>query len=104
MSAPAQAERQPRTLLSQHVFRLQQVVPLLILATVMFYEVTTHLIFETSQHPALFAMETVVFGIAGPAVTWVTLNWVGREIAKRERAEGEADALSAMMQEMHHRI
>jgi two-component sensor histidine kinase len=29
---------------------------------------------------------------------------VGREIAKRERAEGEADALNAMIQEMHHRI
>lgn len=93
-----------RPLLSQRVFVLQQVVPLLILATVMFYEVSTHLIFETSQHPALFALETVAFGIIGPAFTWLTLNWVGREIAKRERAEGEADALSAMMQEMHHRI
>ncbi|HEX7594628.1 MAG TPA: hypothetical protein VF429_10715, partial [Anaerolineae bacterium] len=34
-------------LLSQRVFALQQVIPLLILATIMFYEVTTHLIFET---------------------------------------------------------
>lgn len=90
--------------LSQRVFVLQQIIPLLILAMVMFYEVTTHLIFETSQHASLFAMETLIFGIAGPAVTWLTLNWVGREIAKRERAEGEADALSAIMQEMHHRI
>jgi two-component sensor histidine kinase len=102
------AERRPgstqRRLLSQRVFVLQQIVPLLILATVMFYEVTTHLIFETSQNPVLFALETVVFGIAGPAFTWITLNWVGREVSKRERAEGEADALNAMMQEMHHRI
>lgn len=104
MSVQANAERPTRPQLSQRVFRLQQLIPLLILATVMFYEVTTHLIFETSQHPLLFAMETVVFGLVGPAFTWVTLNWVGREIAKRERAEGEADALSAMMQEMHHRI
>jgi two-component sensor histidine kinase len=93
-----------RQLLSQRVFTLQQVVPLLILASVMFYEVSTHLIFETSLHPVLFAMEIVSFGLIGPAFTWVTLNWVGREIAKRERAEGQADALSAMMQEMHHRI
>ncbi len=93
-----------RPLLSQRVFMLQQLVPLLILASVMFYEVATHLIFETSGHAVLFAMETVAFGIVGPAFTWITLNWVGREIAKRERAEGEADALSAMMQEMHHRI
>ncbi len=104
MATGRRSESREHPLLSQRVFTLQQVVPLLILATVMFYEVTTHLIFETSQHPLLFAMETVSFGIIGPAFTWITLNWVGREIAKRERAEGEADALSAMMQEMHHRI
>lgn len=97
-------ESRQKALLSQRVFRLQQVVPLVILATVMFYEVSTHLIFENSQNPVLFSFETVAFGILGPAMTWITLNWVGREIAKRERAEGEADALSAMMQEMHHRI
>lgn len=90
--------------LSQRVFALQQLIPLLILAVVMFYEITSHLIFETNTHPFLFAMETLIFGIAGPAFTWMILNWVAREIAKRERAEGEADALSAMMQEMHHRI
>src|SRR5512141_91443 len=97
-------QRDQQTPLSQRVFRLQQVVPLAILATVMFYEVSTHLIFESSQNPFLFSMEMVTFGIRGPGMTWVTLNWVGREIAKRERAEGEADALNAMMQEMHHRI
>ncbi len=91
-------------LLSQRVFILQQLLPLLVLATVMFYEVSTHLIFETTPNAALFALETVVFGLVGPAATWMALNWVGREIAKRERAEGEADALNAMMQEMHHRI
>ena len=96
------ARREP--LLSQRVFALQQVIPLLLLATIMFYEVTTHLIFEDQVHPVLFASETIIFGIAGPAFTWVTLHWVAREIAKRERAEGKADTLNAMMQEMHHRI
>jgi len=94
----------PEQLLSQRVFALQQIIPLLILATIMFYEVTTHLIFENSVHPVLFASELIIFGIVGPAFTWVTLNWVAREIAKRERAEGKADTLNAMMQEMHHRI
>lgn len=104
MATPASPVPPEPTLLSQRVFTLQQVVPLMILATVMFYEVSTHLIFESSIYPIFFAMETVAFGIVGPALTWVTLNWVGREIAKRERAEGKADALNAMMQEMHHRI
>jgi two-component system, sensor histidine kinase PdtaS len=94
----------PEPLLSQRVFALQQVIPLAILAIVMFYEVTTRLIFENSVHPALFASEMIVFGIAGPAFVWLTLHWVAREIAKRERAEGKADTLNAMMQEMHHRI
>ena len=94
----------PEKLLSQRVFALQQIIPLVILATIMFYEVTTHLIFEDSVHPVLFALELVIFGIVGPAFTWVTLHWVAREIAKRERAEGKADTLNAMMQEMHHRI
>ncbi|MDE3089454.1 MAG: sensor histidine kinase [Chloroflexota bacterium] len=99
--APAARSEPP---LSQRVFALQQIIPLLILATIMFYEVTTHLIFENQVHPLLFASEMIIFGIVGPAFTWVTLNWVAREIAKRERAEGKADTLNAMMQETHHRI
>ncbi|MBI5653104.1 MAG: sensor histidine kinase [Chloroflexi bacterium] len=104
MSVISPAQPRQEQPLSQRVFALQQVIPLLILAVVMFYEITSHLIFETDTHPLLFAMETLIFGMAGPAFTWITLNWVAREIAKRERAEGEADALNAMMQEMHHRI
>jgi|GEM_PF-695467 two-component sensor histidine kinase len=101
--APRDKARQGPSL-SQRVFALQQIVPLVILAIVMFYEVTSHLIFETATHPVFFAVETITFGILGPAFTWITLNWVAREIRQRERAEGEADELNAMLQEMHHRI
>jgi two-component sensor histidine kinase len=106
MSNVARGSDKPRqrTLLSQRVFALQQIVPLVIVAGVMLYEVTSHLIFELDVHPVLFAVETITFGILGPAFTWVTLNWVGREIRQRERAEGQADEMNAMMQEMHHRI
>jgi len=95
---------QPRRQFSSSVFALSQIIPLGILAVVMFYEVTAHLLLESKTHPLAFAMETIVFGIVGPAFTWATLNWVAREIRQRERAEGEADALNAIMQEMHHRI
>lgn len=94
----------PKHTLSSRVFALQQIVPLGILAVVMFYEVTSNLIFENKLNPLLFAFETITFGILGPAFAWVTLNWVAREIRQRERAEGEADELNAIMQEMHHRI
>lgn len=103
-SARAPAEPRPRALLSQRVFALQQIIPLGILIVVMFYEVMSHLVFQTEIQPVLFAVETLTFGILGPAFTWVTLNWVAREIRQRERAEGEADELNAMLQEMHHRI
>lgn len=103
-STRAPAEPRKRTLLSQRVFALQQIIPLGILAVVMFYEVMSHLVFQSEIHPVLFAVETLTFGILGPAFTWVTLNWVAREIRQRERAEGEADELNAMLQEMHHRI
>lgn len=103
LPAPAAPPR-PRRLLSQRVFALQQIVPLVLLAMVMFYEVTSHLILEAKTHPLVFAVETLVFGVVGPAFTWLTLHWVGHEIAKRERAEGEADALNAVLLEMHHRI
>ena len=103
-AAPAAREQTRRRPFSSHVFALSQIVPLLILAVVMFYEITAHLILDTQAHPVLFALETMVFGIVGPAFTWATLNWVAREIRQRERAEGEADALNAIMQEMHHRI
>jgi two-component sensor histidine kinase len=99
----ASAPRTPAQL-STRVFALAQILPLLILAVVMFYEVTAYLLLETQAHPLLFVFETMVFGIFGSAVTWAILNWVAREIRQRERAEGEADALNAMMQEMHHRI
>ena len=102
-TAPASPARlKPK--LSSRVFALQQIIPFVILAVVMFYEVTANLIFENSIHPILMAIETITFGILGPAFTWITLNWVAREIRQRERAEGEADELNAMMQEMHHRI
>ena len=105
LGAPKTGEEpRPEQSLSQRVFALQQIVPLVILATIMFYEVTMHLIFENEVHPVLFVSETIIFGLMGPAFTWVALHWVAREIAKRERAEGKADTLNAMMQEMHHRI
>ncbi len=104
MSVLSQAKPPTKQALSQRVNILKQVIPLLILATVMFYEITSHLVFEVKTHPFMLAFEILVFGLGGPAFTWVVLSWVAREIAKRERAEGEADASNAMMQEMHHRI
>ncbi len=90
--------------LSERVALLQQTVPFGLVAVVMFYEVTRHLLFPNVGHPLLFAIETLVFGIAGPVVVWLTLNWVYGEIRAREAAEGERDLKTRMMLEMHHRI
>jgi two-component sensor histidine kinase len=90
--------------LSERVLTLQQVLPLALLALVMFYQVTRHLIFPTSDHPAMFAIEFLVFGIGAPAVLWVTLNWIGQEIRAREAAQDQADTRTRMLLEMQHRI
>ncbi len=90
--------------LSERVALLQQILPFLLLVVVMFYEVTRHLVFPNVGHPALFAIETLIFGIAGPAVLWLTLSWIGAEIRAREAAQGELDLRTRMMLEMHHRI
>lgn len=90
--------------LSERVALLQQILPFLLLVVVMFYEVTRHIAFPNIGHPALFAIETLVFGLAGPAVLWLTLYWIRAEMRAREAAEGELDLRRRMMLEMHHRI
>jgi two-component sensor histidine kinase len=94
---------EPRRL-SERVALLEQILPFLLLVVVMFYEVTRHLAFPNAGHPALFAIETVIFGLAGPAALWLTLHWIGAEMRAREAAEGELDLRTRMMLEMHHRI
>ncbi len=101
-----ESNQTPRTerRLSERVLTLQQVLPFALLALVMFYQVTRHLIFPSSDHPALFAVEFLVFGIGAPAMLWLTLNWIGQEIRARENAEDQADTRTRMLLEMQHRI
>lgn len=105
--APAQDKGQPTASerrLSERVLMLQQVLPFALLAIVMFYQVTRHLIFPASDHPMLFVVEFLVFGIGAPVMVWVTLNWIGQEIRARENAQDQADSQTRMLLEMQHRI
>ena len=90
--------------LSQRISLLEQVVPFALLVVVMCYELTRHLILQDATHPAVFTLEMLVFGITGPAVLWLTLHWIGREVNAREQAESEAATRQRMLLEMHHRI
>ncbi|MBI4675248.1 MAG: sensor histidine kinase [Chloroflexi bacterium] len=94
----------PSRRLSERVSMLQQVLPLALLVMVMFYQVTRHLIFPASDHPAMFAIEFLVFGLGAPAMLWLTLNWIAQEIRAREAAEDQADTRTRMLLEMQHRI
>lgn len=98
-----QVQTPPREL-SQRIAVLQQVLPFALMIVVMLYEVTRHVIFSDVGHPLLFGFEMLMFGIAGPAVVWLTLNWIRAQVRARERAEGEADMRTRLMLEMHHRI
>ncbi len=99
---PVPAE--PSRRLSERVLLLQQVLPLALLVMVMFYQVTRHLVFPASDHPAMFAVEFIVFGLGAPAVLWLTLNWIAQEIRAREAAQDQADTRTRMLLEMQHRI
>jgi two-component sensor histidine kinase len=90
--------------LADRISLVQQLVPPILMAFTMFYEVTRHLIFPNVGNPALLVFEVFIFGLTAPAVLWLTLNWVGRQVRAREIAEGEADTRTRMLQEMHHRI
>ncbi len=94
----------PTRRLSERVALVQQILPFALLVLVMFYEIPRHLLFPNVGHPALVAVEILVFGIAGPAALWLTLHWVQGEIRARELAQGELDTRTRMMLEMHHRI
>ena len=94
----------PPRRLSERVLTLQQVLPFALMALVMLYQVTRHLIFPANDHPAMFALEFLVFGIGAPAVLWLTLNWIGQEVRAREAAEDQADTRTRMLLEMQHRI
>ncbi len=94
----------PTRRLSERVALLQQILPFLLLIVVMFYEVTRHVIFANSGSPLFLAVEFLVFGFGGPAVLWVTLYWIRKEMREREEMEGELDLRTRMMLEMHHRI
>lgn len=97
------ATPEPRRL-SERVATLQQVLPLALLALVMFYQVTRQLIFPARDHPAMFAVEFLAFGIGAPAALWITLSWIGQEIRARETAQAQADTRTRMLLEMQHRI
>lgn len=94
---------EPRRL-SERVLALQQMLPLALLAAVMLYQISRHLIFPTNDHPAMFAIEFLVLGLGAPAVLWVTLHWIGQEIRARETAQAQADTRTRMLLEMQHRI
>lgn len=102
-SAPV-ARSQMRYLCSSSIFTLARIIPLVLFIVATFYQVIAHLLLEVEIPPHLFVAEMIVFGIVGPAFAWVTLHWAAREMQRRERAEGEVDALNVSLQEMHHRI
>jgi two-component sensor histidine kinase len=90
--------------LSERVALMQQLVPFTLLVVVMVYELTQHLLIPDTGHPALLAIELIVFGIIGPTAVWLTLHWIQGEIRARETVQGELDLYTRLMLEMHHRI
>lgn len=84
---------QDMTSLRVRVGRLQRALPLAIILIVLAYEFLLEFVLrEIVPAGARFAIEILVFGLFGAAVTWAALEWVLRRVA--EEAERESAAQS----------
>jgi len=68
----------------------RRVLPPLVGAVVVALEWWLHLL---PSDPWLFYLQMVFYGVVGPLVMWLTLDWISEEV--RERAEAEAKLLEA---------
>ncbi len=85
--------------LAARLRRLQVLLPIGIIAAVSTYAGLFELLLPESVTPwQHFGLEFLIFGIFGAAVTWVTLEWVRRVVAARERAEAEIYELNRRLE------
>ncbi|MFQ6014460.1 MAG: ATP-binding protein [Anaerolineae bacterium] len=79
-------ERQPLERLTW----LRWLLPFAIFLLVLSHQ-TVAVLYGPSWSPAFhFATNTLFYGLVGPAVTWVILTWIARQLVEKEEAEEKA--------------
>lgn len=90
--------RSPRSL-PQQIALLSWVLPLLLFLAVAGYEIQEHVIgFHQPIDLDLYA-EILFFGVLGPTLVGLTLSWIARSLAARERVEAEIRQLNADLEQ-----
>ncbi len=81
------------TSLSARLGRLQRALPAAIILVVLAYEISFEFVLhDLVPSGARFAIEILIFGVFGAAVTWFALGWVQRRVAEEVERESAAQS------------
>lgn len=86
---------------SRRVRMVQALLPLLIVAVVVSYQL---LLAQLEPRSLAFWAQLLFYGINGPLVTYFVLGWIGLEVRERERAESDLRDLFQELSESHARL
>lgn len=79
--------------MQERVRRLRYVVPPLLAALVVAYQLGVANRLESTHGPVIhYSVEIIFYSLAGPVVTWLTLAWVERRLAEKEALEQQIHA------------
>ena len=80
---------------------VQAILPLLIVAVVVSYQL---LLAQLEPRELAFWAQLLFYGINGPLVTYFVLGWISQEVRERERAENDLRDLFLELSESHARL
>ena len=100
-SAPAERPAAPDTPLSRTVLLTRNVLPVLIALVVLAYE---ELFVPLGNASFARLAHLSFYGLAGPLVTFFTIQWIADGIKAREAAEHELRGLYAQLSASHERL
>ncbi len=100
---PGTSAGRQATRLSQHIRRLRWQVPLIALLAVLALQTSKHFWFALPANLS-FAIELIVYGVAGPVVVWGALGWIQHKAALSEAAEAELVRAHAELTHLNQRV
>ncbi len=88
--------------ISQQIAILRWVLPLLLSFIVIGVETSEHLIHEEYPLYIDFSMEVIMFGIVGPVIIAIALNWIGKNLEHLAQAYERIEAFNVDLDRQIH--
>lgn len=85
--------------LAKQVSLIRWVIPVALFLIVFAFEVPEHLLLEIDAHPSAFGMELLVFGIVGPTMVAIVLNWIARNLNQLASAYEKIETFNADLEQ-----